>query len=220
MPTDDNQLRRDSGLAAGIRAVRLPRGSFTGAFANKSGLLEKASGGTLFMDEVGEMSCGCRACCSVSRDGRDPAARQRAVGRRVDASCRGRHQPPSRTSMCPRVRSALDLYYRLNVIHSASRRSGSTPKTSCRCSTISWTCIHGATRRRSRDPFTVRARLPDTLSMAGQRPATEEHRRAAGRVAARPACDSGRAAAEILQASCSDGRPMARPLQRRPDARG
>lgn len=32
------------------------RGSFTGATRNKPGLLEKAHGGTLFMDEVGEMS--------------------------------------------------------------------------------------------------------------------------------------------------------------------
>src|SRR4051812_15443647 len=32
------------------------RGSFTGAYRDKPGLLEQANGGTLFMDEVGEMS--------------------------------------------------------------------------------------------------------------------------------------------------------------------
>src|SRR5712691_3263023 len=32
------------------------RGSFTGAYRDKPGLLEQANGGTIFMDEVGEMS--------------------------------------------------------------------------------------------------------------------------------------------------------------------
>src|SRR5476649_727124 len=32
------------------------RGSFTGAYRDKPGLLEQAHGGTMFMDEVGEMS--------------------------------------------------------------------------------------------------------------------------------------------------------------------
>ena len=34
------------------------RGSFTGAFENKRGILEEASGGTIFLDEVSEMSRG------------------------------------------------------------------------------------------------------------------------------------------------------------------
>jgi transcriptional regulator with PAS, ATPase and Fis domain len=32
------------------------RGSFTGAYRDKPGLIEQAHGGTVFMDEVGEMS--------------------------------------------------------------------------------------------------------------------------------------------------------------------
>jgi two-component system, NtrC family, response regulator AtoC len=37
------------------------RGAFTGAHANKIGLLESTNGGTLFMDEVGELSAGIQA---------------------------------------------------------------------------------------------------------------------------------------------------------------
>jgi transcriptional regulator with GAF, ATPase, and Fis domain len=37
------------------------RGAFTGAYASKPGLLESTSGGTLFMDEVGELSTGVQA---------------------------------------------------------------------------------------------------------------------------------------------------------------
>ncbi|WP_461208609.1 sigma 54-interacting transcriptional regulator [Desulfocurvus sp. DL9XJH121] len=37
------------------------KGAFTGAYANKRGLLDHARGGTLFLDELGELSPGCQA---------------------------------------------------------------------------------------------------------------------------------------------------------------
>jgi len=37
------------------------KGSFTGAYADKPGLLDKAKGGTLFLDELGEIGLGCQA---------------------------------------------------------------------------------------------------------------------------------------------------------------
>src|SRR5208283_3426534 len=37
------------------------RGAFTGAYADRIGLFDKAHGGTMFLDEVGDMSLGIQA---------------------------------------------------------------------------------------------------------------------------------------------------------------
>ena len=50
------ELRRSAGNAARIRAVRTRQGSFTGAYRDKPGKLEMANHGTVFLDEVGEMT--------------------------------------------------------------------------------------------------------------------------------------------------------------------
>jgi len=41
------------------------KGAFTGATQAKPGLLETAPGGTVFLDEIGELSLPCRPSCFV-----------------------------------------------------------------------------------------------------------------------------------------------------------
>jgi transcriptional regulator with GAF, ATPase, and Fis domain len=44
------------------------KGSFTGAYRDKPGKLEMADHGTIFLDEIGEMTLRCRALAEVPRD--------------------------------------------------------------------------------------------------------------------------------------------------------
>lgn len=95
------------------------RGSFTGAWRDRLGLLERANGGTLFMDEVGEMSLRMQALLlrfletgEVQRVGADHRAGRVNV-RLITATNR---------DLMAQIRAGAfreDLYYRLNVIHIA-----------------------------------------------------------------------------------------------------
>jgi len=93
------------------------RGSFTGALRNKPGLLEKAHNGTLFMDEVAEMSV--RMQGTVLRfleTGEIQPIGSEHIGRRIDV----RVLAATNVNLDDHVTSRafrLDLYYRLNVIH-------------------------------------------------------------------------------------------------------
>jgi transcriptional regulator with PAS, ATPase and Fis domain len=93
------------------------RGAFTGAYRDKIGLLELANHGTIFMDEVGEMTLRMQALLlrfletgEIQRVGSDrPQAR---VDVRVIAA--------TNRNLGDRIASKdfrEDLYYRLNVIH-------------------------------------------------------------------------------------------------------
>ncbi len=93
------------------------RGSFTGAYRDRPGLLEMAHGGTVFMDEVGEMSLRMQALLlrflesgEVQRVGADRS--QNRVDVRVIAA--------TNRNLAERIAEKEfreDLYYRLNVIH-------------------------------------------------------------------------------------------------------
>jgi transcriptional regulator with GAF, ATPase, and Fis domain len=93
------------------------RGSFTDAYRDKKGRLEMAHGGTVFLDEVGEMSVRMQAlllrfieCGEIQRVGSD----------RPNATTDVRVIAATNRNLLDRISEQAfreDLYYRLNVIH-------------------------------------------------------------------------------------------------------
>ncbi|HEY6561595.1 MAG TPA: sigma 54-interacting transcriptional regulator [Polyangiaceae bacterium] len=105
-------------LAEGILASELfghERGAFTGAHAMKLGLFEAADGGTIFLDEVGELSPTTQAkLLRVLESGevtRVGANRSKQVDVRVISATNR-----DLRSMIQRGRFRADLYYRLNGV--------------------------------------------------------------------------------------------------------
>jgi DNA-binding NtrC family response regulator len=91
------------------------KGSFTGAVAAKPGLFEVADGGTLFIDEIGELAGGLQAkLLRVLEDGsmrRIGSVKERRVDVRLLAAT---NRPMLREVREGRFRE--DLYYRINVM--------------------------------------------------------------------------------------------------------
>jgi transcriptional regulator with PAS, ATPase and Fis domain len=93
------------------------RGSFTGALQDRQGLLETAHNGTIFLDEVGEMSLRMQALLlRVLENGE----LQRVGADRVQARVDVRVIAATNRRLVDRIAAnefREDLYYRLNVIH-------------------------------------------------------------------------------------------------------
>jgi two-component system nitrogen regulation response regulator NtrX len=91
------------------------KGSFTGAFADRSGKFEQADGGTLFLDEVGDMSPATQAkVLRALQEGvvtRIGASKSLKVDVRVIAAT---NKALEEEIAAGRFRE--DLYYRLNVV--------------------------------------------------------------------------------------------------------
>jgi len=93
------------------------RGSFTGAFRDRPGLLESARRGTVFLDEVGEMSLRMQGLLlRFLETGEVQRVGSEAVVQHVDVRVvAATNRPLNEAIEEKRFRS--DLYYRLNVIH-------------------------------------------------------------------------------------------------------
>lgn len=93
------------------------RGSFTGAYRDKPGLLEQAHGGTIFMDEVGEMSLRMQALLLRFLEDGDI---QRVGAERRTGTANVRIVAATNRVLLDQIAAGAfreDLYYRLNVIH-------------------------------------------------------------------------------------------------------
>jgi transcriptional regulator with PAS, ATPase and Fis domain len=93
------------------------RGSFTGAYRDRRGWLDQAQDGTIFMDEIGEMSLRMQALLLRFLENGEI---QRVGADRVQAAGNVRVIAATNRNLVERVADKSfreDLYYRLNVIH-------------------------------------------------------------------------------------------------------
>jgi DNA-binding NtrC family response regulator len=91
------------------------KGAFTGAVASKPGLVEVAEGGTLFVDEIGEMAPGLQAkLLRVMEDGH-----YRRVGGTQELTADVRVVAATNRDLAEEIKAGRfreDLFYRLNVV--------------------------------------------------------------------------------------------------------
>jgi DNA-binding NtrC family response regulator len=95
------------------------RGSFTGAYRDKLGLLEAAAHGTVFLDEVGEMSLRMQAALLRFLE---TGEIQRVGADRVSGTVNVRVIAATNRELDPEIAGGAfrpDLYYRLNVLRIA-----------------------------------------------------------------------------------------------------
>jgi transcriptional regulator with PAS, ATPase and Fis domain len=93
------------------------RGSFTGAYRDHLGLLEMANGGTIFLDEIGEMSLRMQALLLRFLENGEI---QRVGSQRIQTRVDVRVIAATNRNLFDRMTSKEfreDLYYRLNVVH-------------------------------------------------------------------------------------------------------
>ncbi len=95
------------------------RGAFTDAYRDRRGWLDRAHGGTLFMDEVGEMSLRMQALLlRFLENGEIQRVGSERTGSKVDVRVIAATNRDLMSRIADRTFRA-DLYYRLNVIHLA-----------------------------------------------------------------------------------------------------
>jgi DNA-binding NtrC family response regulator len=93
------------------------RGSFTDAYRDKPGLLELAHGGTVLLDEIGEMSPRLQAVLlRFLESGEIQRVGSRAAGVRLDVRVIAATHVPLADRVAAKA-FRQDLFYRLNVVH-------------------------------------------------------------------------------------------------------
>lgn len=91
------------------------KGSFTGAFANQEGLFERARGGTIFLDEIGEIPQHLQVKLLRALEAKEILPIGCTTPRRIDVRVRA----ATNRNLAKEVEAGRfreDLYYRLNVM--------------------------------------------------------------------------------------------------------
>ena len=91
------------------------KGSFTGAFANQEGLFEKARGGTIFLDEIGEIPQHLQVKLLRALEAKEILPIGSTTPRQIDV----RVLAATNRNLAKEVEAGRfreDLYYRLNVM--------------------------------------------------------------------------------------------------------
>jgi len=91
------------------------KGSFTGAFANQEGLFEKARGGTIFLDEIGEIPQHLQVKLLRALEGKEILPIGNTSPRRIDVRILAATNRDLRKEV-KEGRFRDDLYFRLNVM--------------------------------------------------------------------------------------------------------
>lgn len=91
------------------------KGSFTGAFANQEGLFEKARGGTIFLDEIGEIPQHLQVKLLRALEAKEILPIGNTTPRRIDVRVLAATNRDLRKEV-EQGRFRDDLYYRLNIM--------------------------------------------------------------------------------------------------------
>lgn len=91
------------------------KGSFTGAFANQEGLFEKARGGTIFLDEIGEIPQHLQVKLLRALEAREILPIGHTTPRRIDVRVLAATNRNLKQEV-EQGRFRDDLYYRLNIM--------------------------------------------------------------------------------------------------------
>lgn len=92
------------------------KGSFTGAYADREGFFQAANGGTIFLDNVAELSLINQAKLLRAIQDREVRRVGATQAEKIDVRIMASSQRPL-AELCAQGKFRLDLYYRLDVLH-------------------------------------------------------------------------------------------------------